>query len=45
MDSQKKGILVGILATTTVFAMVCATAFYFGYRQEEAAAGDHKPET
>ena len=39
MDSQKKGILIGILATTTVAAVVCAAAFYFGYRQEEAGEG------
>ena len=43
MDSQRKGILLGILATTTVVAVVCATAFYFGYTQEEEDAG--KPVT
>ena len=43
MDSQRKGILLGILATTTVVAVVCATAFYFGYSQEEEDAG--KPVT
>ena len=43
MDSQRKGILIGILATTAVVAVVCATAFYLGYRQEEE--DDVKPVT
>lgn len=43
MDSQQKGFLYGILAATTTVAVVCATAFYFGYMHAEE--DDEKPVT